>query len=53
MNLVVRKAYMCSQSYIYSGANSLGTHDLAHSIDPDSTKMYKDLKTRYWWYDIK
>jgi hypothetical protein len=25
-------------------------HDSAYSIHPDSTKMYKDLKTRYWWY---
>jgi hypothetical protein len=24
--------------------------DSAYSIHPDSTKMYKDLKTRYWWY---
>jgi hypothetical protein len=23
-------------------------HDLVYSIHPDSTKMYKDLKTRYW-----
>jgi hypothetical protein len=29
------------------------THDLAYSIHPGSTKMYKDLKTRYWWYGIK
>jgi hypothetical protein len=28
-------------------------HDSAHSIDPDSTKMYKDLKTRYWWNGMK
>jgi hypothetical protein len=27
--------------------------DLAYSIHPDSTKMYKDLKTRYWWYGMK
>jgi hypothetical protein len=28
-------------------------HDLAYSIHPGSTKMYKDLKTRYWWYGMK
>jgi hypothetical protein len=28
-------------------------HDSAYSIHPDSTKMYKDLKTRYWWYSMK
>jgi hypothetical protein len=28
-------------------------HDSAYSIHPDSTKMYKDLKTRYWWYGMK
>jgi hypothetical protein len=28
-------------------------HDSAYSIHSDSTKMYKDLKTRYWWYDMK
>jgi hypothetical protein len=28
-------------------------HDLAYSIHPGNTKMYKDLKTRYWWYGMK
>jgi hypothetical protein len=28
-------------------------HDLAYSIHPGSTKMYKDLKNRYWWYGMK
>jgi hypothetical protein len=28
-------------------------HDSAYSIHPDSTKMYKDLKTRYCWYGMK
>jgi hypothetical protein len=28
-------------------------HDLAYSIHPGSTKMYKDLKTRCWWYGMK
>jgi hypothetical protein len=28
-------------------------HDSAYSIHPGSTKMYKDLKTHYWWYGIK
>jgi hypothetical protein len=28
-------------------------HDLAHSIHPGSTKMYQDLKERYWWYGMK
>jgi hypothetical protein len=28
-------------------------HDSAYSIHPGSTKMYKDLKTHYWWYGMK
>jgi hypothetical protein len=28
-------------------------HDSAYSIHPGSIKMYKDLKTRYWWYRMK
>jgi hypothetical protein len=28
-------------------------HDPAYSIHPGSTKMYKDLKTHYWWYGMK
>jgi hypothetical protein len=27
-------------------------HDSAYSIHPGRTKMYKDLKARYWWYDM-
>ncbi|WVZ63654.1 hypothetical protein U9M48_013268 [Paspalum notatum var. saurae] len=28
-------------------------HDMAYSIHPDSTKMYYDLKERFWWYCMK
>jgi hypothetical protein len=28
-------------------------HDSAYSIHRGSTKMYKDLKTHYWWYGMK
>jgi hypothetical protein len=28
-------------------------HDPAYSINPGSTKMYHDLKSRYWWYGMK
>jgi polyhydroxyalkanoate synthesis regulator phasin len=28
-------------------------HDSAHSIHPRSTKMYQDLKEKYWWYGLK
>jgi hypothetical protein len=28
-------------------------HDFAYSIHPGSTKMYHDLKSRYWWYGMK
>ena len=28
-------------------------HDSAYSIHPGSTKMYLDLKEKYWWYDLK
>jgi hypothetical protein len=28
-------------------------HDSAYSIHPGSTKMYQDLKERYWWHGMK
>jgi hypothetical protein len=28
-------------------------HDSRYSIHPSSTKMYKDLMTRYWWKDMR
>jgi hypothetical protein len=28
-------------------------HDSAYSIHPGSTRMYQDLKQRYWWYGMK
>ena len=28
-------------------------HDSAYSIHPRSTKMYLDLRERYWWYKLK
>jgi hypothetical protein len=28
-------------------------HDSGYSIHPRNTKMYKDLKTRYWWKDMR
>jgi hypothetical protein len=28
-------------------------HDSAYSIHPSNTKMYQDLKERYWWYGMK
>jgi hypothetical protein len=28
-------------------------HDSAYSIHLESTKMYHDLKSRYWWYKMK
>jgi hypothetical protein len=28
-------------------------HDSRYSIHPGSTKMYKDLKTTYWWKDTR
>jgi hypothetical protein len=28
-------------------------HDSAYYIHPGRSKMYKDLKTHYWWYDMK
>jgi hypothetical protein len=28
-------------------------HDSTFSIHPGSTKMYQDLKQKYWWYDMK
>jgi hypothetical protein len=28
-------------------------HDSDYSIHPGSTKMYQDLKRKYWWYGLK
>jgi hypothetical protein len=28
-------------------------HDSTYSIHPRSTKMYHDLKSKYWWYGMK
>jgi hypothetical protein len=28
-------------------------HDSAYFIPPGSTKMYQDLKEKYWWYSLK
>jgi hypothetical protein len=28
-------------------------HEAAYSIHPDSEKMYRDLKKRFWWYGMK
>jgi hypothetical protein len=28
-------------------------HDSAYSIYPENTKMYHNLKSRYWWYGMK
>jgi hypothetical protein len=28
-------------------------HDSDYSIHPGSTKMYQDLKQKYWWYGLK
>jgi hypothetical protein len=28
-------------------------HDSDYSIHPGSTKMYQDLKQKYWWYKLK
>jgi hypothetical protein len=28
-------------------------HDSVYSIHPRSTKMYLDLKEKYWWYGLK
>jgi hypothetical protein len=28
-------------------------HDSAYTIHPGSTKMYHDLKQKYWWYGLK
>ena len=28
-------------------------HNGSFSMHPDSTKMYKDLKTSYWWSGMK
>jgi hypothetical protein len=28
-------------------------HESAYSIHPGSTKMYLDLREKYWWYGLK
>jgi hypothetical protein len=34
-------------------ANLRETHESAYSIHPGSTKMYLDLKQKYWWVGLK
>jgi hypothetical protein len=29
------------------------SHDSDYSIHPGSTKMYQDLKQKYWWHGLK
>jgi hypothetical protein len=35
------------------GAILREAHESAYSIHPGSTKMYLDLKEKYWWYGLK
>ena len=28
-------------------------HDLDYSIHPTSTKMYQNMKQKFWWYGLK
>jgi len=28
-------------------------HESTYSIHPRSTKMYLDMKEKYWWYELK
>jgi hypothetical protein len=30
-----------------------GAYDSNYTIHPSSTKMYRDLKQKYWWYGLK
>ena len=40
-NKAIRDAILCE------------AHESAYSIHPRSTKMYLDLKEKYWWYGLK
>jgi hypothetical protein len=47
------KKCMCSEVKEIRELILCEAHDSAYSIHPGSTKMYHDLKSRYWWYGIK
>jgi hypothetical protein len=49
---MVQETHMCSGS---KGNPKLILHEAhdAYSIHPGSTKMYHDLKNKYWWYGMK
>jgi hypothetical protein len=44
---------MCTGSRTPTPTYLREAHDSAYSIHPRSTKMYQDLKEKYWWYGLK
>ncbi|WVZ63980.1 hypothetical protein U9M48_013566 [Paspalum notatum var. saurae] len=44
---------LCARCGQYKVVILSEAHDTAYSIHPGSTKMYYDLKERFWWYGIK
>ena len=47
------KGFVCPEVKSIRESILREAHDSAYSIHPGSTKMYLDLKERYWWYGLK
>jgi hypothetical protein len=50
---MVQETSMCSKVKETRELILHKTHDSAYSIHLESTKMYHDIKSRYWWYGMK
>jgi hypothetical protein len=44
---------MCPNIESLRGTILKEAHDSDYSIHTGSTKMYQDLKQKYWWYGLK
>jgi hypothetical protein len=50
---MVQEALLCSRSERNQRVDFARAHDSTYSIHLESTKIYHDLKSRYWWYGMK
>jgi hypothetical protein len=47
---MVKAQYGLKRESVYQKSS---TYTNLYSIHPESTKMYQDLKEKYWWYGLK
>src|SRR5688500_9905954 len=48
-----RTEFVCPRKVISGRPSWMKPHNSAYSIHPGSTKMYMDLKQKYWWNGMK